>query len=151
MKCRILLILLIFHNAEWAISADWPQYGGPERNGTSREKGLLPERPMDGPPLFWKVTDLGKGYSPVSVVGSRVFTLAYRGDEEYVVALDIGTGKELWAVSLGIARENSAMAFLRQRQPVVDQDCLYAFNTAIRSLTLPPTGVPLDFGNAVLP
>src|SRR6516225_5630503 len=50
-------------------------------------------------------------------------------DDEFVVALDRGTGKEVWAVSLGIARENQAMSFLRQRQPLIDGDRLYAFST----------------------
>jgi outer membrane protein assembly factor BamB len=113
-----------------AVSAgDWPQYGGPDRNGISQETGLLRQWPEDGPPLLWKVSELGTGYSPVSVVGTRVYTLAHRGDDEFVVALDRGTGKEVWAVSLGIARENQAMSFLRQRQPLIDGDRLYAFST----------------------
>src|SRR5262245_28027585 len=127
MRRSVLFVLMSFQVAALVAAADWPQYGGPERNGISREKGLLREWPANGPPLFWKVTDLGKGYSPVSVVGTRIFTLAFRGDEEYAVALDLGTGKELWAASLGVARENPFMAFLRQRQPLVEGDRLYAF------------------------
>jgi outer membrane protein assembly factor BamB len=112
-----------------AAADDWPQYGGPNRDGVSAERGLLKEWPAEGPPLLWKKTDLGTGYSPVSVVGTRVYTLAYRGADEYVVALDRGTGKEVWAVSLGVARESQVMAFLRQRQPTIDGDRLYAFST----------------------
>jgi outer membrane protein assembly factor BamB len=112
-----------------AAAGDWPQYGGPDRNGVSKETGLLKEWPEQGPPLLWQITDLGTGYSPVSVVGSRLYTLAYRGPEEFVVALDRGNGKEIWATSLGVARESHAMAFLRQRQPLVDGDRLYALST----------------------
>ena len=66
----------------------------------------------------------------MSVAGTRAYTLAYRGDDEFVVALDRGTGKELWAASLGAARESHVMAFLRQRQPVLDADRVYALSTA---------------------
>ena len=121
-----LLVLILAHAAR---ADDWPQYGGPERTGVSKETGLLREWPENGPPLLWHVSDLGGGLSPVSVVGSRLYTLAYRGDAEFVVALDRGTGKELWATSLGLARENPGMSFLRQRQPTVDGDRLYAFST----------------------
>jgi len=114
---------------ETASAGDWPQYGGPNRDGISSEKRLLPAWPVEGPPLLWKRTDLGTGYSPVSVVGSRVYTLAYRGEEEFVVALDRGNGTEIWSKSLGVARESHAMAFLRQRQPLVVDDRLYALST----------------------
>lgn len=124
-----LAYLLALYGAT-ASAGDWPQYGGPNRNGVSEEKELLRQWPADGPPLLWKRTDLGTGYSPVSVVGFRVYTLAYRDNDEVVVALDRGTGKEVWARSLGVARESHAMSFLRQRQPLVDGDLLYAFSTA---------------------
>jgi outer membrane protein assembly factor BamB len=125
----ILALLLLLHGSGAAVAGDWPQYGGPSRNGISEDTGLLPEWPAEGPPLLWKITDLGMGYSPVSVVGTRAYTLAYRDDDEFAVALDRGTGKEVWATNLGRARESHAMAFLRQRQPLVDGDRLYAFST----------------------
>jgi outer membrane protein assembly factor BamB len=41
----------------------------------SKETGLLKSWPTDGPPLAWQAKDLGDGYSSVSVVGDRVYTL----------------------------------------------------------------------------
>ena len=32
-------------------AADWPQFGGPDRNGISRETGLLKQWPEGGPQL----------------------------------------------------------------------------------------------------
>jgi outer membrane protein assembly factor BamB len=125
----LLALLLSLLGSRPASAGDWPQYGGPDRNGIAKETGLLQQWPEDGPPLLWKVTNLGAGYSPVSVAGSRLYTLGYRGDDEYVIALDRGTGKELWATSLGVARESHAMAFLRQRQPLIDGERLYALST----------------------
>lgn len=49
-----------------ALAADWPQWRGPNRDGISPETGLLKEWPKDGPPLAWKITNLGTGFSPVA-------------------------------------------------------------------------------------
>jgi outer membrane protein assembly factor BamB len=132
-KVRVLLLLVaaisFFSSASGIVAADWPQYGGPNRNGFSKETGLLREWPHEGPPLLWKVSELGAGYSPVSVVGSRLYTLAMRDKDEFAIALDRGTGKEVWATRLGVSRENAGMSFLRQRQAVVDGDRVYVFTS----------------------
>src|ERR1019366_6833498 len=98
-------IILLQQLGNHANADDWTQYGGLNRNGFSKEKGLLREWAKEGPPLLWKVTNLGTGFFPVSVSGSRLYTLAFRDKDEYAVALDRGTGKELWAVQLGLSRE----------------------------------------------
>lgn len=110
-------------------SAYWPQFGGPDRNHVSRETGLLKEWPKEGPPLAWKVTNLGTGLAPVSVAEGRIYTVANRDEREYAVALDQGTGKEIWARHIGTARDHRGMQHLCQRQPVIDQDRLYAFSS----------------------
>ena len=38
-----------------AYAADWPQYYGPRRDGTSTEKGLLRAWPKEGPKVLWTV------------------------------------------------------------------------------------------------
>jgi len=108
--------------------AYWPQFGGPDRNHVSRETDLLKQWPKEGPPLVWKVTNLGGGLAPVSVAEGRIYTLAFRQDHEYAVALDRGTGKEIWSRVIGQAREGPSMRHLRQRQPVIDRDRLYVFS-----------------------
>ena len=52
---------------------DWPQWQGPARNAVSKETGLLKEWPKDGPPLAWKVTGIGGGYSAPSIAGGQIF------------------------------------------------------------------------------
>src|SRR5262245_11889754 len=44
-------------------AADWPQWRGPNRDGISKDTGLLQEWPKDGPKIRWKRTDIGLGYS----------------------------------------------------------------------------------------
>src|SRR6266540_2841200 len=81
--------------------ADWPQYRGPNRDDVSRETGLLTAWPKDGPPLLWTFDTAGVGYSGPAIVGERVFLTGGREDQEFVFAIDLKTGKELWAAAIG--------------------------------------------------
>ncbi|HVS64280.1 MAG TPA: PQQ-binding-like beta-propeller repeat protein [Thermoanaerobaculia bacterium] len=85
--------------------ADWPQWGGPERNFRSEVTGLAESWPEGGPREIWS-RPLGDGHSSVVAVDGRLFTL-YRprpdgladteyGDEEAVIAVDAATGVTLW-------------------------------------------------------
>ena len=79
-----------------APAEDWPQWRGPNRDGISRETGLLREWPAGGPPLVFRVGSLGAGYSTVAVSEGRILTLGMWSDREWVVALDAETGATLW-------------------------------------------------------
>jgi outer membrane protein assembly factor BamB len=83
---------------------DWPQWRGPNRDGVSKEAGLLKSWPKGGPKLLWTYRQAGAGYSCPAVVGDRLYTLGARDAEEYLICLDIKdpkTIKELWAVKVG--------------------------------------------------
>jgi outer membrane protein assembly factor BamB len=89
-----------------ALAADWPQWLGPERNGSSPERGLLTTWPAGGPRVLWKVAG-GDGYSAVAVAGGRAITLVQRDGAELALALDAGSGKELWTARIGPAYKNA--------------------------------------------
>jgi len=76
-------------------AADWPQFLGPDRNGVSRETGLLTSWPEKGPPLLWEKS-IGEGYSGPVVAGDKVILFHRLGNEDVVECLDAGTGRELW-------------------------------------------------------
>ena len=84
-----------------AAADDWPEFRGPNRDGISKETGLLKEWPAGGPMLVWKVNGLGDGYSGVSVVGERIFSAGERADASFVVALNRADGKQVWTAKLG--------------------------------------------------
>src|SRR5258705_137614 len=98
--CLVALILAVALNSP-AASADWPQWRGPNRDGISTETGLLKEWPASGPPLAWKATGLGNGYSTVSLVGDRIFTLGDKGEESFVISLNRADGKPVWSAKVG--------------------------------------------------
>ena len=94
MKSSLLTIAVFFSLTVSASTADWPQWRGPQRNGTSSETGLLKQWPAGGPKLLWQVNDIGDGYSTPVVVGSRIYLMSNRGmDNEFVQALSTQDGK----------------------------------------------------------
>lgn len=115
-----------------AVAGDWPQWRGPQRNGISQEKGLLPEWPKDGPRLVWQIKDLGKGYSTPSVVGERLYVLSNVGlDDEFVKAVDVNNGKVVWSTRIGkVGKPNQQPNYAAARStPTVDGDLLFAFGS----------------------
>jgi outer membrane protein assembly factor BamB len=114
----------------FAVADDWPQFRGPQRTGISKETGLLKEWPKDGPPLAWKVSGLGGGFSAPSVAGGRIFGMSYRGDDEVVWALDEKDGKEQWATTIAPANKKIGYQVGPRCTPTVDGDLVYALGTA---------------------
>jgi outer membrane protein assembly factor BamB len=78
-----------------APAEDWPCWRGPHGDGISRETGLLREWPRGGPRQLWRVP-LSGGFSSVVVAGGRVWTQTKEKNQEVVLCLDAGTGKEVW-------------------------------------------------------
>src|ERR1700760_4678286 len=89
-----------------AHGSDWPQFRGPNHDGSSAEK-ILEQWPPSGLTEVWKVP-LTDGFSSFAVADGKAFTLVARevdgAKQEVCVALDAKTGKELWAMPLGVAK-----------------------------------------------
>ena len=62
---------------------DWAQWRGPNRDAKSNETGLLENWPEDGPPLAWKATGVGGGYSSIAITNGRIFTMGDLDDGSY--------------------------------------------------------------------
>ncbi len=121
--CRaIRLICLLTCTLAWA--ADWPQWRGPNRDGISPETGLLDSWPKGGPPLLWKVQGLGEGYAGAAISGGHLFIQGQQGDEEFVLAFDSNTGKQLWRAQTG-RQFRESRGFGPRGTPSIDGDRLY--------------------------
>lgn len=114
-----------------APAADWPQWRGPNRDGICRETGLLRQWPDQGPTLLWQVKDLGQGYSTPAVVGERLYVLASKGvQDEFVKALRVRDGKEIWSSRVGTVGPNQGPQHPGARStPTVDGELLYALGS----------------------
>lgn len=130
--CTLLALKLVLPAAAGAAGLDWPQWRGPDRTGVSKETGLLPAWPADGPRRVWLFDQAGVGYSGPAIVDEKFFTLGTRDDNEILLVLDANTGRELWTVKLGEAFDNDRGGGPRAT-PTVDGDRVYAL-TALGNL-----------------
>src|SRR5262245_9496011 len=100
-SANILVLLITVLAAFSGTAADWPQWRGLRRDGISTETGLLKQWPASGPPLAWKATGLGAGYSSVAIVGDYIYTIGDGPDASFVHALNRPDGKPHWTAKLG--------------------------------------------------
>jgi outer membrane protein assembly factor BamB len=106
------------------VADDWPQFRGPRLDGISAEVGLLESWPEGGPPELWRVS-LGEGYSGISAVGGRLFTLYAAAGEERLACFDATDGKELWSYRVG-DKWNDMMGNGPRSTPTVADGVVYA-------------------------
>ena len=107
-----------------APSADWPQWRGPDRNGLSKESGLLQQWPASGPPLVWSISSLGAGYGSLAIKDDRIFVQGSNGRQSIVYVLNRADGKGIWSKALGPAGNNDRGPGPRGT-PTVDGDRVY--------------------------
>ncbi|MGH7135999.1 MAG: PQQ-binding-like beta-propeller repeat protein, partial [Pirellulales bacterium] len=129
---RMTAALLLACISATSFADDWVQWRGPNRDGISREKGLLKEWPKEGPKLVWQIDELGDGYSTPSVAHGRLYLLANQGlDDEFVKALDAKDGKEIWSMRIGkVGNPRQQPSYPGARStPTIDGELLYALGS----------------------
>ena len=77
---------------------DYPQFLGPNRNGTVQGIKLARDWSKRPPLLLWR-QPIGAGWSAFAVVGSSAVTQEQRGEYEMVVCYDLMSGQERWSHS----------------------------------------------------
>jgi outer membrane protein assembly factor BamB len=115
------------------LAANWPQWRGPQRDGISKETGLLKEWPTEGPKLLWEVDGLGDGFSTPAVVGDRIYLISSEGlENEFVQALDVKNGQQIWSKRIGkVGEPDQQPSYPGARStPTVDGDLLFALGSA---------------------
>jgi outer membrane protein assembly factor BamB len=105
----------------------WPQWRGPNRDGISPDSGLLGEWKPGGPPLAWKASGLGAGFSSVAVTGGRIYTMGDKAGAQHVLALDARDGRLIWSAKVGPAWDDQYPG--PRSTPTVDGDLLFAVGT----------------------
>jgi len=123
-------VVFLFATA-FLLAADWPQWRGPNRDGISKETGLLQKWPEAGPNLVWQSQELGQGYGSPAVVGERIYVIGSAGmDNEFVQCLNVGDGKSIWKTRIGNVGENRSANYPGARStPTFDGGRLYALGS----------------------
>ena len=122
-----LLVLGAVSLAGQSTSFDWPQWRGPDRNGLSKETGLLSQWPRSGPAVAWSAAMLGAGYGSIAVQGDRVYVQGMRNRQSVVSTLNRADGKVVWVRILGPAGDNDRGPGPRST-PTIDGDRVYALS-----------------------
>ena len=133
-----LFIGLILALASPSYAADWPQWLGPNRNGSSPENGLLTSWPKEGPKMLWKEKG-GDGYSTVAVAGGKAVTLVQQ-DAEYAIAFDAVKGGELWKTKIGPGFKNSYGNGPAARRPSRGTGFTFSRSPATSRVSMPRMG-----------
>jgi len=108
-------------------SEDWPQYRGPNHDGSTPEK-ISTKWPVEGPKQIWKA-ELGESFGSFAIASGKAFCFIQRKvggqDAEVAIALDANTGKELWASPLGKPTYDNQGGNGPRSTPTVDGDFVY--------------------------
>jgi outer membrane protein assembly factor BamB len=108
-------------------SPEWPQWRGPNRDDVAHESGLLARWPEAGPPLAWKASGLGVGFSSLAISAGRIYTLGDREGSQQVVAMNLADGKIVWTAKVGPVWEDEYGG--PRGTPSVDGERVYALGT----------------------
>jgi outer membrane protein assembly factor BamB len=120
---RSLLVLLLLGAV--ARAADWPQWLGPNRDGSSTDTVAVWKH---APKVLWR-QPVGEGHSSPVVAGGRVFlhTKIKDKDEEEVAAFDAKTGMPLWNTPYPRGAFKSYFGNGPRGTPSVVDDRVYTF------------------------
>jgi len=108
----------------WPAAADWYQFQGENRDGTSPETGLMRSWPESGPKVLWTFP-LGEGYGGPAVRDGGVYVLDRVDKQKDVLrCIDLETGEERWHYAYD-APGNVGHGGSRT-PPTVDEDYVYS-------------------------
>jgi outer membrane protein assembly factor BamB len=103
-------------------AADWPKWRGPDANGISSETDWNPGAILNGGKALFR-TQLGSGWSAVSVRGNRLYSMGNVNNQDIVYCLNAKTGQEIWQFSYGCATGNYPGP---RSTPVLDEGRVYS-------------------------
>ncbi|HIE26731.1 TPA: alcohol dehydrogenase [Candidatus Poribacteria bacterium] len=115
-------------------ASDWSQWLGTERNGLSKETGLLKEWPEGGPKLLWSedgftsvnhVEGIGSGFSSPSIANGSLYITGMIDNNEILSAYDL-EGNLKWRKEYGKAFSKSYPD--ARTTPTVDGNSIYVIS-----------------------
>jgi outer membrane protein assembly factor BamB len=137
------VLSLLFASAV-GLSADWPEWRGPSRDGVSHETNLPSRWSPAGENLAWRVP-IGGRSAPVAF-RNRLYLLTTAGDlsttQERLVALDAQSGKVLWERRFSVYLSDVPQHRAAWASPAVDPETgnIYAFTVGAQLFCVSPDG-----------
>lgn len=123
---------------------DWPEIRGPQRDGTSKETGLIDRWSPDGTNVLWRVPAGGRS-TPI-VMGNRLYVQnpSGRGEnlQERVMALDTETGRVIWEYKFNLFQSDAPPHRIGWASPAADPETgnIYVLSGGAQVIALNPEG-----------
>src|SRR5438445_7761423 len=125
-RTPVLITILLTCSAAFAQQigsvGDWPDWRGPDRDGTSKEKGLPEKWSLSGQNLAWKAPYGGRS-TPI-VVGDRLYLQNSAGtgktQQERVMCFNADTGKLLWEYRFNVFQSDVPPHRIAWASPAAD-------------------------------
>ncbi|MBM3770225.1 MAG: hypothetical protein FJW27_02870 [Acidimicrobiia bacterium] len=123
---------------------DWPEMRGPNRDGKSRETGLIEKWTVNGENFVWRAPYGGRS-APV-VMGNRLYVQnpSSRGPDlqERVMALDTDTGKVIWEYKFNLFQSDVPSHRIAWASPAIDPETgnVYALSGGAQVIALSKDG-----------
>ncbi|MBM3818397.1 MAG: hypothetical protein FJW14_05180 [Acidimicrobiia bacterium] len=126
---------------------DWPELRGPNRDGISRETGLVDRWALNGENFLWRAPYGGRS-API-VMGNRVYVQnpSARGVnlQERVMALDADTGTVIWEYKFNLFQSDVPPHRIGWASPAADPETgnIYALSGGAQAIALSRDGTLL--------
>lgn len=104
--------------------AQWPQWRGPMRDGSSTETNLLKAWPAEGPRLLWSSDTIGDGYGSAIIQDKVIYVTGTKDSSEIITAFDLN-GKLIWQKKSGKALKDSEGWVVQGSTPTYYNNRLY--------------------------
>lgn len=116
-----MLVLVLSNNA---LAGNWPQWRGPQLNGTSDERNL-PLKWGAAENLSWKLPLPDRSGSTPIIWGERIFLNVAEGDELFLWCVDRNKGTLSWKKLLGSGNRRERKHNMSSPSPVTDGKHVY--------------------------
>lgn len=93
-----LAFTILVLTAQPSAAADWPSYRGPNLDGIAPRETIPASWTSGGPPIAWD-RYLGQGYSSITIVNGRGYTLYQSAFQQHLLCFDIRGGGTIWETS----------------------------------------------------
>src|ERR1035438_8573485 len=139
---RTVIAAALFLGAQsTSFAGDWPDWRGPNRDGTSNEKGLPDKWSLQGDNLAWKA--LYGGRSTPVILGDRLYLENTSGaretEQERLMCFNVDTGRLLWEYKFNVFQSDVPAHRVGWASPVADPETgnVYSFgvNDLLTALT----------------
>lgn len=130
-RCLAAAFCVLFAAAAPTLAGDWPQWRGPNLDGSADEPNV-PVECSETKNVAWRATMPGPSGATPIVVGERVFVVSAHRRTDSLIAMCLGArdGKELWEKTLARGRAGQRRGEVAACSPVSDgQSVWFLFGT----------------------